>query len=146
MRRVSDRSLTRVSSPYLGMVSVVTLATEIGYIRLLGQQGDWPGIDARQGLVLALLAGFAIVSAIGTFAPSVSLREAISAACAGGLLPLGFLALWSIGLALMVAGALALIAWLSTSSTPRGRDTLVRSAASAIAAIAILAAGFAATG
>lgn len=143
---MSDRSATRVSSPYLGVVSVVTVATAIGYIRLLGQQGDWPGIDGRQALVLTLLAGFAIVSAIGTFARPISVRAAISAACAGGLLPLGFLALWSIGLPLMVAGALAVVAWLSVASAPRRRDTLLVSGASAIAAMAILAAGFAATG
>lgn len=146
VRRVSDRSLTPVSSPYLGIVSVVTVVTAIGYTRLLGQQGDWPGIDARQALVLALLAAFAILSAIGTFARSVAVRAAISAACAGGLLPLGFLGLWSIGLLLMVAGALAFIAWRGVSSASLGRHTLVVSAASAIAAIVILAAGFAITG
>jgi hypothetical protein len=122
------------------------LATAIGYIRLLGQQGDWPGIDAREALVVALLAGFAIVNAIGTFARPISVRAAISAACAGGLLPLGFLGLFSIGLPLMVAGALALIVWIGVSSAARRRDTLIVSAASAITAIAILAAGFAATG
>jgi hypothetical protein len=142
---VSDRFLTRVSSPYLGVVSVITFATAIGYVRLLGQQGDWPGIDARQAFVLTFLAGFAIVSAIGTFARSVSVRAAISAACAGGLLPLGVLALWSIGLPLMVAGALAVIVWVGGSSAPRGRDTFVVSAASSIAAIVILATGFVAT-
>ena len=141
-----DRSLTRVSSPYLGVVGVVTAATAIGYIRLLGQQDNWPGIDARQALVLTLLAGFAIVSAIGTFARAISVRAATSAACAAGLLALGFLGLFSVGLPLMVAGALALIAWLTVFRAARGRDTLAVSAAGAIAAIAILAGGFAATG
>jgi hypothetical protein len=128
------------------LVSVVTGATGIGYIRLLGQQGDWPGMDARQALVLSLLVGFAIVSAIGTFARPIPVRAAISAACAGGLLPLGFVALFSIGLPLMVAGALAIIAWLGASSAARGRGTLAVSAAGAIVAIAILAGGFAVTG
>ena len=137
--------MNRIITPYLGIVSVVTVGTAIGYIRLLVQQGNWPGIDGRQGLVLTLLAGFAAVSAIGTFARPILVRAAISAACAGGLLPLGFLALWNIGLPLMVAGFLALVAWRSLPRAARDRDTLVLSAVSAIAAIAILAAGFAAT-
>jgi hypothetical protein len=142
---VRFRSPSQIVSPYLGVVSVVTAATAFGYTRLLGQQGDWPGIDARQALVLTLLIGFAIVSAIGTFARPVAVRAAAAAACAGGLLPLGFLALFSIGLVLMVAGALALIAWVSTPGSARQSGTLVASAASAMAAIVILAVGLAAT-
>lgn len=146
VRGVRRTSISRVTSPYLGVVSVVTAASAVGYIRLLGQQDDWPGINARQALVLTLLAGFAILSAIGMFARPISVRAAISAACAAGLLPLGFLALFSIGLPIMVAGALALIAWLRVFRAAGGRDTLLVSAAGAIAAIAILAAGFGATG
>jgi hypothetical protein len=100
------------ASPYLGVVSVVTAATAFGYTRLLRQQADWPGMDARQALVLTLLIAFAIVGAIGTFARPVAVRAAAAAACAGGLLPLGFLALFSIGSVLMAAGTLAVIAWL----------------------------------
>jgi hypothetical protein len=143
---VRDRSLSRVGSPYLGIVSIVTAATALGYIGLLGQQNDWPALDARQATVLKLLVAFAIVSAIGAFARPTSVRAATAAACAAGLLPLGLLSLFSIGLPLIVAGALALIAWVNASNGARGRETLVLSVASAIAAIAILAVGFAASG
>jgi hypothetical protein len=146
VRSVNARSFTRLQSPYLGVVGVVTAVSVIGYIRLLGQQGDWPGIGARQALVVILLAGFAVVSAIGTFARPTSVRAAASAACAAGLLALGFLALFSIGLPLMLAGVVALIGWLNVLRADGGRDTLVVSAASAIAVIVILAGGFAATG
>lgn len=145
-RDVRDALVARAGSRYLGVVSVLTAATAVGYIGLLGQQGDWPGIDARQTLVLALLAGFAIVSAIGTVARSIFVRAATSAACAGGLLPFGLLALFSIGLPLMVAGAVALVAWLGVSTAAPGRDSLLVSAASAIAAIVILAVGLALVG
>ena len=85
------RSLRRIASPYLGVVSVVTAATAIGYIRLLEQQDDWPALDGRQAMVLTLLVAFAVVSAIGGFARPISARAATAAACATGLLPLGFL-------------------------------------------------------
>ena len=139
-------SLRRVGGPYLGVVSVVTIATAIGYVRLLGQQGDWPGLDGRQAMVLTLLIAFAVVSAIGAFVRPISVRVTAAAACAAGLLLLGFLSLFSIGLPLIVAGALALIAWVNASSGARRRETLVPSAAGAIATIATLAMGFAVTG
>src|SRR5215210_1892241 len=95
----------------LGIVSVITAATALGYARLLAQQGCWPGIDARLALVLGLLAGFMILAGIGTFTRSAVARAATAAVCAGGLLPLGFLSAFSIGLPLLAAGGIALVAW-----------------------------------
>lgn len=138
--------MSRVGSPYLGIVSVVTAAVAVGYIRLLGQQGDWPGIDARQAFVLMLLGGFAIVSAVGAFARPITVRVATAAACAAGLLPLGFLALFTIGLPIVVAGALALVGWLRASGDAQRDETLVPSALGAITAIAILAVGLVVSG
>jgi hypothetical protein len=143
---VRDRYLSRVGSPYLGIVSVVTAAVAVGYILLLAQQGDWPGIDARQTFVLMLLGGFVIVSAIGAFAHSISVRVATAAACTAGLLPLGFLALFSIGLPIIVAGALALVGWLGATGDAQRDETLVPSALGALTAIAILAVGLAVSG
>jgi hypothetical protein len=97
-------------------------------------------------MVLTLLIAFAVVSAIGAFVRPISVRVTAAAACAAGLLLLGFLSLFSIGLPLIVAGALALIAWVNASSGARRRETLVPSAAGAIATIATLAMGFAVTG
>lgn len=136
----------RLASPYLGVVSVALVATAYGYGRLLAQQGDWPDVDARQAFVLSLLVALAIMSALGTFARRVAIRAAIAAACVGALLPLGFLAQFSIGLVLVVAGFLALIAWAHAAAPARRRETFAVSAASAVVAIAVLATGFAATG
>lgn len=142
--RLQDSS--PVASPYLGAAGVIAAVTAFGYARLLGQQGDWPGLDGRQALVLGLLIGFAIVGAIGTFARQVRLRVATAAACASGLLALGVLGMFSIGMVLLVAGALALIAWSRAGPTDRGVERLVLSAASALFAIAVLVVGFVATG
>ena len=70
----------------------------------------------------------------------------IAAACAAGLLSLGFLALFSIGLGLMVAGGIALVAWgnaVRDSTEPR---VTVWSAAAAIGMLGILVLGLIATG
>jgi hypothetical protein len=143
---MNDQSLGRLRSPYLAGVSIVTAITAIGYTRLLGQQGDWPALDARQAFVLALLVAFAILSAIGAFGRPIAVRAATAAACAGGLLPLGFLGLFSIGFLLIVAGGIALIAWLRSTGPAPDRGTLVASAVSAVAAMTVLAVGFAVTG
>lgn len=146
VKTIAIHSPVRLASPYLGVVSVALVATAFGYGRLLVQQGDWPGVNARQAFVLSLLVALAIISAVGTFARQVSIRAAIAAACAGALLPLGLLALFSIGLVLVVTGLLALIAWVHSADPARRRDTFAVSAASAVLAIVVLAAGFIATG
>jgi hypothetical protein len=135
-----------IRSPHLGIVTVITTTSAVGYLRLLGEQGSLSGIDARMGLVIALLTGFAVASGIGTFAPSVGLRAVIAGACTAGLLSLGLLALWSIGLVLLVAGVFALVAWRSALRDSANRRVRLRSAVAAIVMLGILAIGLAATG
>lgn len=137
---------SRIASPHLGVTSVITAATAFGYVGLLGQQGDWPGIDARQQLVLTLLIGFAVLAAVGTFALPIPVRAGAAASCAAGLLALGILAVFSIGLVLMLAGLLALLAWLRAGNAARRGVGLAVSLASAMATIAALVLGLAATG
>jgi hypothetical protein len=143
---LQDVSRSRKASPYLGVVSVIAGVTAFGYVRILGQQGDWPAIDARQTLILTLLIAFGILGVIGTFARSVTVRAVTAAACASGLLLLGVLALFSIGFVLVVGGVLALVAWLSLGGAARRGEILIVSIASAFAALTILVAGLAITG
>ena len=49
------RPLSAVTSPSLGVVCVITAATTVGYVGLLGQQGSLPGIDPRMWLVISFL-------------------------------------------------------------------------------------------
>ena len=140
------RPVSAVTSPALGIVCVISAATAVGYVGLLGQQGSLPGIDPRMWLVIALLTGSTIASGIGAFAHSARLRAVIAAALAAGLLSLGFLALFTIGLALMAAGVFALMAWASAVRDSTEPRVTVWSAAAAIATLGMLAIGFIATG
>lgn len=135
-----------VASPYLGIVCVVSAAAAVGYVGLLGQQGSLPGLDPRMLLVIALLTGSAIASGIGAVTDSPHRRALIAAALAAGLLSLGFLALFSIGLVLMVAGAFALIAWAGAVRDSTESRVTAWSAAAAIATLGLLALGLIATG
>jgi hypothetical protein len=142
---VNQRSFGRVASPYLGLAGIATAASSIVYVRLLGQQGDLPGVDGRQAFVLALLIGLTWTAAVGAFARSATVRAAAAAASAAALLPLGFLALFSIGVPLLLAGGLAVMAWIGAAKRI-GRQALIPSAVGAGAALTILAVGLLATG
>lgn len=143
---VRPRLLGGVASPLLGVTCVIVSAATLGYLVLLGQQGSFPGIDARIALVLALLVGFAILSGVGALAESVRLRAVVAAACAAGLLPLGVLALFSIGLPLVIAGGLAFVVWLTAVRDSSSRETIIQSLAAAATAVGLLGLGLAATG
>ena len=141
-----ERSRVRFPGPLLAMVAVLTASAAIGYVRLLAEQGDWPALDPRQAFVLAVLIACSVGSIAAAFARSPVLRAAWAAASAGALLPLGVLALFSVGLPLICAGGIAVIAWLGAARDGRDRRTTVTSAVSAVAALAILATGFVLTG
>jgi hypothetical protein len=143
--RVREQSVGRVVSPFLGIASVVTAATAFGYTRQLEQQGSWPAIDGRVALVLGLLPGSTILAGIGTFTRSRALHAYVAATCAAVLLPLGFLALFSIGLPLMAAGALAFATWITETRGVLSHRERVASVGAAIAALVVLAIGLIST-
>jgi hypothetical protein len=143
---VSAERRDRVANPPLGVVSVITAVTAIGYAWLLAGQGSIPGIDARVAWVLTVLVGLSVLTAIGTFIRSPVARATIAAASAGALLPLGFLAAFSIGVPLMAAGAIACIVCLSALRQASSRRATVQSTAAGIAAVAVLVIGFVVTG
>ena len=129
----------------LGIACVLVAATAGGYVGLLGQQGSLGELEARVVFVITVLVGLAILSGSAAFTEAPARRATMAAACAGGLLPLGFLAAWSIGLPLLVAGSLAFLAWRTALRDPRAGQMALRSAAAAFAPMAVLAIGFATT-
>lgn len=139
-------SSRRLASPYLGLSGLILTAAAIGYGFILARQGDWPHLNGRETFVLSLLVALAVMSFLGTFARLDSARAAIAAACVATLMPLGFLALFSIGFVLVAAGGLALAAWADAAADPAQRRVMFAVwAASAAVAIAVVAAGFVAT-
>ena len=77
---------------------------------------------------------------------SAAARAALRAAAAAGLLVLGVLALMSIGLPLVIAGAMAFAATLRTLPRPVFTPSNLPGGASAVVAVAVLIAGFEVTG
>src|SRR5512135_3608222 len=88
---------------------LVAFATSIAYALLVRAQGGYGGLDV---LTVPFVTAYMLLMA-GLLAASLrralpaNLRMPMRAAAAGGLLVLGILALFSIGLPLVVAGAMA---------------------------------------
>jgi hypothetical protein len=84
-------------------------ATSIAYVIIIVAQGE-PDAD-RVILVLAMILGAAIAAAVGGSTANVSMKNVLLGGASGGLLSLGYLALFSLGLLLLVAGVVSTIGW-----------------------------------
>ncbi len=83
------------------MAAAISATTAVGYVRLIHSQGDAPLPWVL--IVLALAVGLSAYAA----APRVPLGAAALALAGVLLLVMGFLAIFSIGAPLLVAGAIA---------------------------------------
>jgi hypothetical protein len=125
---------------------IVGLAIDGAYLGIIRSQGD--GFDSRVVLIalyIAATSGFAFAGALANATPFT--RLVVLGTAAGGLLALGLLAIFSIGLLLLVAGSLSAAAWVrfAASLRPVPNGAPLASAAAAIAAGALLIAGVALT-
>jgi hypothetical protein len=92
------------------------------------------------GAYLAVMAVLLIASLIRRW--SAPVRTAMRAAAAGGLLVLGVLAMFSIGLPLVIAGAMATVATVRTASRHRVMLSSLSAVGAAMIAVTILVVGF----
>jgi hypothetical protein len=117
------------------------------YLAIVFNQGPRPPESFTIPFIasyLLLLAVALVVSLMSRW--GVSVRVALRAAAAAGLLVLGVLALMSIGLALVIAGAMAFAATVRTLRRPVLTRSNLLGVASAVIAVAVLIAGFEVTG
>jgi hypothetical protein len=127
-------------------VSIVSLfAIVAGYVAIIRSQGEPPPDNvttvpfvAGYLLAMAVLLGVSLVER-----PAIArLRPALRGATAGALLPMGVLALMSIGLAIVIVAGLATAATvLSLAARPSAKATL-SAVVAAIVAVVVLAIGF----
>ena len=121
---------------------VVIAATEVGYMLLIRAQGGPP---SDTPWVVPFVAGYLVLMAAllaaSTLVPATA-RVALRGGASAGLLVLGVLAAFSIGLAVLIAAALAIAATvLGLRAKPGGR-ALSAAGAGAVASIVILLGGF----
>jgi hypothetical protein len=133
----------------LGLIVGVVVATVdalyIWYVVFV--QGATSDLPWRVPFVAAYLGVVAICAVLFATASSPIWRIALVGASAGGLLVLGFFALFSIGLPLVVMGLLLAVALVSAINSGSRRSVAAgASIAGALAAVLVLLAGFEITG
>ena len=140
-----DARLGRIAAFAAWGAIVLVLADVIVYqILIRSQDGSSPESAATVPFVtgfLVLMAVLLWLSLLGR-SPLGALRPALRAAPAAGLLVLGFLALFSIGLPIFLAGILATIAAVLAQIDPPSRNAVLSGVAAAVIAVTVLVAGF----
>jgi hypothetical protein len=122
---------------------VFALATDAAYLVLILGQGG-PRADVATVVFVAsyLIALAALLAASLLRRWRAVGRLSLRAAAAGGLLVLGVLAIFSIGLPLLIAGAMATGATVRTLRGPFFTPSSLSAVASAVVAVVVLVAGF----
>ncbi len=122
---------------------VFAIGTDAAYLLLkFGQSGASLEIVTVAFVAFYLAALGALVGASLMRRWSASARLPLRAAAAGGLLVLGVLAISSIGLPLLIAGAMATGATVRTLRGPFATPSSLSAVAAAVVAVAVLVAGF----
>ena len=122
---------------------VFAIATAAAYLLLKLSQGD----VALNGFTVAFVAGYlvglaALLALSLMYRWSGAVRLSLRAAASGGLLVLGVIAIFSIGLPLVIAGAMATGATVRTLRGPFVTRSSLSAVAAAVVAVAVLVAGF----
>lgn len=122
--------------------AVIAAVTDVLYYGIIVGQGGHDPIRWRVAFVATFIAVLAITAALSARASSTAWRPALLGLTTIGLLAMGFIAIFSIGLPLLVAGALAFIALLLSLRASRQPAGLLQAGAAALIALAIFFGGF----
>jgi len=124
--------------------AIIAAAVDVLYLGIVGTQGAGDPQFLRVPFVAAFIALMAISAALSSRASATRWRPLLLGVAAAGLLLLGFFAIFSIGLALLAAGVLALLALVNSlrhsDLSPAAAGGMA--AGGAVLAVAVLLAGF----
>jgi hypothetical protein len=135
--------------PGRALASVATglaILTDIAYVAIILAQGE--AVFARVAAVASCILAAALAAAVAGRADlPAGVRLPLLGGAAGGLLSLGVLGLFSIGLPLFVAGVLTLTAWVRVARSPGGipQGTPTRSLLALLVGLALPVAAVAVT-
>lgn len=104
--------MSRPRRRWAAAAAIVGCAVPVMYVLLVVRQSaSEDPIDSRLAVVvLVLLLGLAGLTILGAVSTRAQLRRASMAAAAIGWFVLGYIALWSVGILLILAGLLAVLA------------------------------------
>jgi hypothetical protein len=138
---VEDGRTTRI---LVLVAAVLVLVGDAGYLWLISTQGGYPPDAFTVPFVAGYLALMAAMLGLSLLKASVlvRLRPALRAGSAAGLLVLGVLAITSVGLPFVIAGALAAGAAVRTLAGRPRRQAVITEVGAAAIALVVLVAGF----
>jgi hypothetical protein len=123
--------------------AIIAAAVDVLYLGIVGSQGSNPQY-LRVPFVAAFIALTAICAALSSLA-AARWRPLLLGISAAGLLLVGFFAIFSIGLPLLIAGLLALAGLIAESRGASGKAAAGMAAGGAVVAVVVLLAGFSLT-
>lgn len=127
-----------------GIGAVAAAATDIAYFALVGQDAN--GVEPFLLIYIAAIAAAAVVGAVLIVRERSATAEVVLITAAAGSGALGFLGIFSIGLGLLVAAGLLLLAAFGFEPHARRPGDWKAPLVGAVGAIAVLIAGFTVTG
>ena len=124
--------------------AIIAAATDVLYLGIVSSQGASDSQFLRVPFVAAFIAFMAICAALSSRTSAARWRPLLLGVSAAGLLLLGYFALFSIGLALLAAGVLAVLGLINALShselSPAAAGGMA--AGGAVLVVAVLLAGF----
>jgi hypothetical protein len=133
---------------WAGVVAAIIAATiDVLYLGVVSSQGDGNPEFLRVPFVATFIALMAISAALSARASAARWRPLLLGVSAAGLLLLGYFAMFSIGLPLVVAGLLALLGLINTlgrlgpspGTSTRGAAAAMAAGGAAVAVVVLLA-------
>jgi len=123
-----------------GVAAIIAAVVDVLYYGFVNHQGG--PLGWRVAFVATFIALLAITAALSTRTSATPWRPALLALSAVGLLSMGFIGIFSIGLPLLVAGALACVALILSLIAARQPAGSLKAGAGALLALAIFLGGF----
>jgi hypothetical protein len=129
--------------------AIIAAAVDALYLGIVGTQGGSDPQFLRVPFVAAFIGLMAISAALSSRESAARWRPLLLGVSAAGLLLLGFFAIFSVGLPLLAAGVLALLALINNALSPSALSPATSrmaaggmAAGGAVLAVAVLLAGF----
>jgi hypothetical protein len=124
------------------IAAVIAALTDILYFGVVVSQGGHDPIRWRVAFVATFIAVLAMTAALSARASASAWRPALLGLSAIGLLAMGFIAIFSIGFPLLIAGSLAFVALVVSLTASRQPASLLKAGAGALIALVIFVGGF----
>ena len=105
-----------------GVAAIIAAVVDATYYGFVSHQDGHDPLGWRVAFVATFIALLAITAALSTRASATTWRPALLALSAIGLLSMGFIGIFSIGLPLLIAGALAFVALIFRWPHPGSRQ------------------------